>query len=141
MRTELSDMTLRCDAVRLAIDTRGAGEKLRADVMPRIIKGASERASAATLGRYSSLGVAHDFSMSYTGDAGTREAEYLSAGSADSAYISLRLSLAGGAFRKRTPPAVFDESFARIDRARLAEILRHAEPAAPSVAFVHLPRA
>ena len=42
-----------------------AGEKLRADVMPRIIKGASERFSAATLGRYSSLGVAHDFSMSY----------------------------------------------------------------------------
>ena len=79
----------RCDAVRLAIDTlESAGEKLRADVMPRIIKGASERFSTATLGRYSSLGVAHDFSMSYTGDAGTREAEYLSAGSADSAYIS-----------------------------------------------------
>ena len=91
--------------------------------MPRIIKGASERFSAATLGRYSSLGVAHDFSMSYTGDAGTREAEYLSAGSADSAYISLRLSLAEVLFGKRTPPAVFDESFARIDRARLAEIL------------------
>lgn len=124
MRTELSDMTLRCDAVRLAIDTlESAGEKLRADVMPKIIKGASERFSAATLGRYSSLGVAHDFSMSYTGDAGTREAEYLSAGSADSAYISLRLSLAEVLFGKRTPPAVFDESFARIDRARLAEIL------------------
>lgn len=71
MRTELSDMTLRCDAVRLAIDTlESAGEKLRADVMPRIIKGASERFSTATLGRYSSLGVAHDFSMSYTGRRG-----------------------------------------------------------------------
>lgn len=119
-RTELEEKKLRFDAIRLAIDTlREAGENLRSNMMPRIVEKASAMFSASTLGKYSTLGVSPDFTMDVSGDLMTRSADYLSAGSADAAYICLRIALASTIFGSDTPPLIFDESFAKIDEERL----------------------
>lgn len=122
-RAELEEKKLRFDAIRLAIDTlEESGERLRANLMPRIVEKASAMFSAATLGKYSTLGVSPDFTMDVAGDGMTRSADYLSAGSADAAYVCLRLALAETVFGKVVPPVIFDESFAKIDEGRLERI-------------------
>ena len=49
--------------------------------------------------------------------------EYLSEGTKDLAYVSLRRALSRALFADRCPPLIYDESFARIDEGRLARIL------------------
>ena len=53
----------------------------------------------------------------------TRELDYLSKGTQDAAYISLRYALLNVLFPGDPPPAIFDESFSRIDADRLSKIL------------------
>lgn len=125
MRNSLEKMNMRFEAVRLAMDTlETASENLRSQVIPRIIGGASARFSRMTDGRYDSLGIGRDFSVSYGGEGGTHEGDYLSGGSADGAYVCLRLSLADVLYGKRNPPSVFDECFAQVDGDRLKRILK-----------------
>ena len=54
----------------------------------------------------------------------TRPLDVLSAGTRDIAYVSLRLSLVAVLCGEESVPAIFDESFARVDESRLGEIIR-----------------
>ena len=54
----------------------------------------------------------------------TREVEYLSEGTKDIAYISLRRALSGALFGDTQPPLIYDESFARVDETRLSRVLK-----------------
>lgn len=118
-RALLEEKKLRFDAIRLAIDTlEESGERLRAELMPRIVKKASAMFAASTMGKYSTLGVSSAFDMTVSDGDVTRSADYLSAGSADAAYVCLRLALADALFGKKSAPLIFDESFAKIDEGR-----------------------
>lgn len=127
MRTDLAEKKLRADAVQLAIDTiTEAGENVRRQIVPRMTAKASRIFSDTTDGKYETIGIGSTFDMTYASQEGTRSADYLSAGSSDAAYISLRLALASVLFKKDVPPMIFDESFAKIDENRtdrLMEIL------------------
>lgn len=119
----IDELTLRHDACELAKDAlRRAGEKLRSDVMPNLTKKASLLIDGATGGAHD--GITLDGSMT----AGCRSsndiipAEYLSRGTADLAYIALRIAIAEEVIRGETPFMVFDESFAHIDAARISGI-------------------
>lgn len=115
----------------LAFDSlNSASEKMRGEIAPRLTEISGRLMGAVTQGKYKELGVDSGFSLSFrpeTGNGGriTKGEEFMSAGTSDAAYVSLRLALAilicG---EDRLPPMFFDESFSRIDDTRLAAMLK-----------------
>ena len=111
-------------AYQLAISALNeATENLRAGILPRITRRACDIMTCLSRGKYKTVGINDDFAMSFSVYGMTREVEYLSAGTRDVAYISLRIALVETLFEKENVPAIFDESFARIDEDRLAALL------------------
>ena len=130
---EYKEATAKYNAIALALETIvKAGENLRASLLPRIVGEAGALLGAFTEGKYTGLGVDRNFNMSYAPGGYTREADYMSAGTRDAAYLSLRSALMKVLFSADAPMAVYDESFARIDEDRLGRLL--------SIPCVHLPR-
>lgn len=123
-RQEIRALKKRLAAIEEAKDALArAGEGLRSSLVPRVVDEASRLMEGFTLGKYDSLSVDRSFSLEFMQDGVKREVGYLSAGTADAAYVSLRCALARVLFSGDVPPMVYDESFARIDEARLLEIL------------------
>ncbi|MBE6588386.1 MAG: hypothetical protein E7647_08255 [Ruminococcaceae bacterium] len=100
-----------------------AGESMRQSLMPRVIEEANVLMGGFTEGKYTTLTSDRDLSLEFIQDDRRRDISYLSAGTADAAYISFRCALATVLFASDTPPLVYDESFARIDESRLSGIL------------------
>jgi len=106
-----------------------ASETMRASVSPRLAKTSGELMGAVTDGKYREIGVDGSLAMTFRpriGEEGDTLAEevYMSAGTADVAYVSLRLALASLLCGDHLPPMIFDESFARLDDDRLTNMLR-----------------
>ncbi len=95
-----------------------SADYMKSMVAPRIGERADEYFSAATGGKYSSLEVDTRMSMSFGEDI-RRNCDYLSAGTRDSAYLSLRLALADMLFGGCGVPILLDDAFGRIDDTRL----------------------
>ncbi len=120
----------RYDAILLAYEKLGvAGESLRSTVSPRLSETSGRFMGAVTEGKYREIGVGNGLSMTFRpktqgGGAVTVGEEYMSAGTADAAYVSLRLALVSLICGKKLPPIVFDESFARLDDGRLENMMR-----------------
>ena len=107
------------DAALLAYETLAeAGENIRRDIIPRIVRRASKLFSVATGGRYESLGSGSTFRLSAVIDGHTRDSALLSSGTEDLAYVCLRLSLAAELFGDKKPTLIFDESLAFMDPSR-----------------------
>ncbi len=95
-----------------------AADHMKGMIAPRIGKRASDYFSVATGGKYSSFDVDTSLSMSF-GEDFRRSCDYLSAGTRDSAYLSLRLALADILFCGCGVPMLLDDAFVRMDEARL----------------------
>ena len=61
--------------------------------------------------------------MTVEADGAYRELDFLSGGTTDCAYLSLRLALTELLFGKEAPPLIFDEAFASTDDERTAAAL------------------
>lgn len=122
---ELSFCVKRHNAYVLAYEQlTGAAEGLRSNITPNLSYESGKLLNTVTGGRYSEIGIGTDMSMVYTvrdlnGDADTRSIDYMSSGTRDLAYISLRLALMNYIHPISVPPVIFDESFARLDDDRL----------------------
>ncbi len=130
---EISRLTIEKDEYELCHDAymlahttiSDAVEKLRTEVSPRLAMYASNLMGKGTGGKYAQLGVDENISLAYgvdtsgVGNIVTRDIDYLSEGTKDLAYVSLRLALVSLLFGKEKPPMIFDESFARLDDDRL----------------------
>lgn len=106
-----------------------AAEGLRTNITPALSEESGKLLSSVTEGRYGSLGVGSDMNMVYTvhqknGSTDTRSIDYMSTGTRDLAYLSLRLALMSLIHTRSVPPVIFDESFARIDDRRLRMTFR-----------------
>lgn len=124
VRCEKAVLTEKYNAVICALDAlHTAGENLRRSLMPRIVSEAGAVMGNFTDGKYDALGVERNFDMTFEDGGRTREAAYLSAGTSDIAYLSLRCALLNVLFPEDAPPTVYDESFARVDEVRLRRIL------------------
>ncbi len=124
VKRDIEGMQRRLSGIEEAIKAlQTAGEGLRASLVPFAISKAGELMEGFTGGKYEELLVENDFSVNFKINGVKRDIYYMSAGTADSAYISLRAALAGVLFREDSLPLIYDESFARIDEKRLAEIL------------------
>ena len=119
LNARIKDLELKYAAYEAAI--RGieeASDYMKSKVAPRISERADEYFSAATGGKYSSFEIDTRLSMSF-GEGIHRSCDYLSAGTRDTAYLSLRLALADMLFGGCGVPILLDDAFVRIDDTRL----------------------
>lgn len=100
-----------------------ASKNLEGSISPRLCALAGEHMRVLTSGKYDTLGFNDDYSLNYFDGTHTHALKYLSQGTKDAAYISLRLALAELLYKKTLPPLLFDESFARLDKERLLAVL------------------
>ncbi len=128
-REEKSVLGERLDALSLAysmIET--ASDNMRRSVSPRLSKGASEKMASLTDGKYDEIGVDGEFSLTFRPQSGegrvTKGESFMSAGTSDITYVSLRLSLSELISGGKQIPTVFDESFSRLDDTRLTNMLK-----------------
>lgn len=101
----------------------GAGERLRAQVSPRLSAFAGRMVDALTEGKYPAVGVGSDLSMTVGDTTATHALDYMSAGTQDLTYLSLRMALIDLLYRREKPPVCFDESFAHQDDRRAARMI------------------
>lgn len=119
----MEELTLRRDALDLAAEAlKKAGESVRQGIVPRIAAAASRRISAST-GVWDRMLLDDKLSCSLTSDSGTVASELLSRGTADLAWLSLRLALTDELFRSERPTVILDECFAHVDADRTARFL------------------
>ncbi len=120
-RKKYSVEKLKYDAIMLASEALAeAGDNIRNSVSPIIRKSAEEYMASITDGKYGSMGIGGDYSMT----ADTRPVDLLSAGTRDSAYISLRLALLEVIYRSEKPFLAVDEALSQLDDGRAAAALR-----------------
>ena len=119
LNARIDELTLKYKGYEAAVKyIEEAADYMKSMVAPRIGERADEYFSAATGGKYSSLEVDTRMSMSFGEDI-RRNCDYLSAGTRDSAYLSLRLALADMLFGGCGVPILLDDAFGRIDDTRL----------------------
>ncbi len=130
MEFERDELTKKYEAYVLASEKlTAAGARMRDSVSPRLAASAGALMGAVTEGKYDELGVDGALSMTFrpeteNGGRMTRSETYMSAGTADAAYVSLRLALLSLICGDKRPPMIFDESFARFDDGRLSQMLK-----------------
>ena len=113
------------EACRLAHEAiSGAGERLREQVSPRLSDFACAMMAEMTEGRYERVGIDRDLGVSMGTQDGTFDLDYMSTGTQDLTYLSLRMALIDLLYREEKPPVCFDESFAFQDDERTERILR-----------------
>lgn len=124
---ELSELKKQHAGYTLALEAlRHAGESLRTTVIPTVTERASATMEEATGGKYRQIAMDSAFGLQYGTENGTASVDMLSKGTADLAYISLRLALARTLFGdngREVPPMILDETFAAVDETRLGQAL------------------
>jgi len=120
----IEELTLQHEAYCLAMETmERASDRMRAGVLPKVVAQACASANRISGGKFEAIGIDQGLDMTFTRDGHTRGVEYLSEGTKDVAYISLRRALTGALFGDVRPPLIYDESFARVDEGRLRRVL------------------
>ncbi len=120
----IEELSLRHAALEMAQEAiTSAGEAMRSDIIPRIRSAASALMANAT-GIYTAVTLDNQFTCGLAAEDDIKTHDILSHGTADLAYISLRIALASEIFSKEAPIVVMDESFAHVDSRRIKNFLR-----------------
>ncbi len=109
----------------LAIETlEKASENMRNQAAPRIASETSELFSKITDGKYKGLYADNEMKLTFLekNEAEVRDAGYLSTGTLDAAYISLRIALCEFLYKEH-PTLIFDDAFSNMDNERLERTL------------------
>lgn len=110
---------------RLAAEAvAGGGERLRNEISPRLSFSAGNLLYEMTDGKYTEVLADDKMGLSFFTEDGRRDVRHLGDGTAEMAYISLRLSLIGLLYRKEMPPLCFDSCTALQDKERAMAFLR-----------------
>ena len=121
---KLADYKRKYDAYEAArAGIEAAADRMKSMVAPRISKLSGSYFDHATSGKYKTLEVDTRLSMNTSSDGPAKDLDYLSAGTKDSAYLSLRLALADLLFGGNGMFLVLDDAFVRLDDERLASAL------------------
>lgn len=110
------------DALNLALEALAeANAQLRTRFSPALNQKAGAILAELTGGRYESLTFTREFEILAQTKTGARSAHLLSQGTADQAYLALRLAICALALPKRDPPPlILDDALVAFDDARLA---------------------
>ena len=121
---KISELEKKHAALQMASEAiEKAHESMKGNVSPILTKEASEMFSKMTGGKYESLSVDNDLSLSFLqrGDAEFRNTDYLSSGALDAAYLCLRITLDKYLYNE-PPVLIFDDAFIRLDDKRLSSV-------------------
>ncbi len=110
------------EAARAGIEE--AADRMKSMVAPRISAAAGAYFSAASGGKYRDLRADTRLALTARDGGIDRECDYLSAGTRDCAYLSLRLALTDLLFGGAGMPMILDDAFGRLDDSRLEHTLR-----------------
>lgn len=119
------EMAIKHSALTLAVSAiEKASESMRSEAAPKIAAETSELFSKITGGKYRALYADNEMNLTFLekDEAEVRDAGYLSAGTLDGAYISLRIALCEFLYKEH-PTLVFDDAFANMDDERLKNTL------------------
>lgn len=123
--SKYSELEDKYSAIILALEALEAAENgVRKTVSPYLGETAGEYFVDVTDGRYEALKVDTEMNMSYisNGSATLTDSAYLSGGSADLAWLCLRLALHGKLSENSNVPLVLDECLVYFDDERLRKI-------------------
>ena len=121
---EIDRLTKKHTALVMAYNELTAAENdLRESVSPRLAKTAGGLIAKITGGKYDRLGVSSTLGLAYDAGSQSHGVEYMSAGTRDVAYLSLRFALIDLLYEGKVPPLIFDESFSRLDDNRYKAML------------------
>ncbi len=111
-------------ALALAMESiEKAGEVMKGSVMPAVLSQASEFIARISADRYTALRATGNFALSLDNDGFRVKADYLSSGTRDAAYLSLRMALFMRIFGGELPPLVLDEAFCQFDNVRAERMI------------------
>ncbi len=120
IKTKLQDYNSKLASVELAIEyMEKASDQMKSTVSPKINSIAGELFNKATEGKYQGLAVNSELGMNFIDESGEKSCDYLSAGTRDNAYLSLRLALIKLMYGDVLPPIILDDAFVRFDDERL----------------------
>ena len=101
----------------------GASDKLREEVSPRLAEFSAELMGIMTNNKYTELTVDDGLNLSFKNyDGEEKTVDYLSRGTRDLSYVSLRMALVDMLYTEK-PPVCFDESFAHQDNIRAKSMM------------------
>ena len=121
----LEEMKSKHASLTLAIEAlEKAGESMRSEAAPKIAAETSRLFSDITDGKYKALYADSGMKLTFLEKdaAEVRDAGYLSAGTLDAAYISLRIALCEFLYKEH-PTLIFDDAFSNMDNERLERML------------------
>ena len=107
------------EAMKLALsEIEAASGNLREEISPRLGEFTAAMMSVMTDKKYSDIDVSDGLKVSFVSDEGKKmSVDFLSGGTRDLTYISLRMALIDMLYTEK-PPTLFDESFAHQDNTR-----------------------
>ncbi|MBR2354596.1 MAG: AAA family ATPase [Clostridia bacterium] len=113
------------EALEMALEAlRDAGDAMSGNITPILGKRAGEIMTYLSGGRYSDFFAGKDLVPALEHQDGIRvPSELLSGGTADAAYLSLRISLMLQIYEGELPPLILDESLCQLDDGRMGRML------------------
>ncbi|MCQ2432192.1 MAG: AAA family ATPase [Clostridia bacterium] len=106
---------------------QSASTRLHDEITPRLMDSTGRLMQTLSDQKYTAFAMDGSQQFTYrsadTGDAPAMPVDFLSAGTQDLAYLSLRMSLTRMLFRREMPPLLFDEAFATLDDKRLDRMI------------------
>jgi len=121
---ELSECERKHSAYVLAEESlRSAAEEMRRGIAPTLAKTAGGYMHTLTDGKYGELVLDPSFALSYEAFGEPRHIDYMSTGTQDMAYLSLRLSLADVVSKEGALPIILDEAMAHLDDSRAKNLI------------------
>ncbi len=101
-----------------------ASGNLRLEISPRLGEYTASLMGIMTDKKYSDIDISDGLKVSFTTPSGEKKSvDFLSGGTRDLTYISLRMALIDMLYTER-PPTLFDESFAHQDNARAKSMMK-----------------
>lgn len=114
------------DALTLAMESiEKAGSVMSGSVMPAIASQASEIMGRISKEKYTTLRATSSFGISLDSEGFGIKSDFLSGGTKDCAYLSLRIALFMKIFGDKLPPLVLDEALCQFDDERARRALQY----------------
>ena len=121
----IDELTLQHAACEMALRAiESASDNLRLEISPRLGEYSASLMQVMTDKKYSDIDVTDGLKVSFsTPDGEKKSADFLSGGTRDLTYISLRMALIDMLYTEK-PPVCFDESFAHQDNSRAKSMMK-----------------
>ena len=123
--SRIADLRHQYEAAKLALEEiENASANLREEISPRLGEYTTALMEIMTDKKYTDIDVSDGLKVVFTSSTGEkRSVDFLSGGTRDLTYISLRMALIDMLYTEK-PPTLFDESFAHQDNARARSMMK-----------------